>query len=351
MHTLSIRQTGLQPPEFFHCFSKAKNLTKVYLGSGVRVTQIAVAALLRAAPSLCHVEIHGVATTSHRPTWDFDLPKLEVLVLGALEGDDIRRLSMSSLLPRAPNIRSLKHVGFASSAGLTGWDLHTCSNLQLLDVPYYGVFTIAGLPESLRVLRAHATSPTYPERLQPGTFFFPHLEELVVTSPRLANIMLSNPAVLPLLGAEIAQHWTSDQRIMTNIRKTEAELSKLRSLSISAVTLVDSWKGSRDFPVLLGSFRLSALQHLALTRSLLIDDGVAELIALNMPLLISLDLSVSGVTGYGLKKIVEACSHLKRVNMNQCERCGIDAVEWARSKGVKIDFMMNMKAGGSKVRE
>lgn len=359
LHTLSISDGGLRSSDFINQISTARSLKRLKLGTSAQMGIDAVALLLRELSNLSHLEVLAVIVADTSAPWSFELPKLESInLMASRPRSNFMKLNIASLVQRTPNLESLTLSGFhtGSVASLNSINLELCSKLKCLDFSRCditaSVLPIPGFPPSLRVLRANKSSSHYNDlqvnpqghRIQPANYFLPRLEELSIGSPQIANIVLSNAAMLPLLPAETVNTWTQDQKILAVLRKTSEELSKLKTLSIEVVA------GINHLPVLLSSFRLSVLENLTLRDSTSIDDTIAELIALNLPELKTLDLGSTAITGYGVKKIVESCEKLQQLRLNGCQRCSIDAVEWARSKGLKVDFAMDTDTKGKKVR-
>lgn len=59
-----------------------------------------------------------------------------------------------------------------------------------------------------------------------------------------------------------------------------------------------------------------------------------------LPNLRTLDLSETDITGVGVKHALKA-THLERLVVNNCRKIGIDAIDWARSQGVRVDYRMS----------
>ena len=67
------------------------------------------------------------------------------------------------------------------------------------------------------------------------------------------------------------------------------------------------------------------------------DDKTAELLARQASCLRNLDASWTKITGIGIKSLVLAC-RLQQLSIKGCCSVGLDAVEWARGQGIKVDF-------------
>jgi F-box/TPR repeat protein Pof3 len=74
-------------------------------------------------------------------------------------------------------------------------------------------------------------------------------------------------------------------------------------------------------------------------------------VATYLPLLQSLDVSGTDVTGAGIKDAVSRLPGLKKLVVNDCRYLGLDAVHWARNQGVKVEYRStDSMTGGKKLR-
>jgi len=71
-----------------------------------------------------------------------------------------------------------------------------------------------------------------------------------------------------------------------------------------------------------------------------VDDEWLPLCLSHFHRLQSIDVSRSDISGYGFKKIIETTPAVRAVIANQCPNLGVDAVEWARSKGIAVTYSM-----------
>lgn len=96
--------------------------------------------------------------------------------------------------------------------------------------------------------------------------------------------------------------------------------------------------------------RLAALERFSLEGCLDPDDNTMSLIKSHVPRLRSLNVSGSVATGAGIKSLIEL-GYLKHLVAYDCRYLGLDAVEWARSAGVRVEYGMTTNlSGGKKVR-
>lgn len=84
-------------------------------------------------------------------------------------------------------------------------------------------------------------------------------------------------------------------------------------------------------------------------KACMINDEVAILLARNGPRLKVIDLACTKVSGVGVKALVTGLQgKLERLCLDECRSTSIDAVEFARSRGVKVAFGFPDSIGGGK---
>lgn len=92
--------------------------------------------------------------------------------------------------------------------------------------------------------------------------------------------------------------------------------------------------------------RLRALKYLEVGGG----DDVAGIVVLHLPLLETVDMSESEITGVGVKALA-GLPNVRRLVLNNCRLLGRDAVCWARSQGIEIESKpASVETGGKKVR-
>lgn len=96
--------------------------------------------------------------------------------------------------------------------------------------------------------------------------------------------------------------------------------------------------------------RLAHLEHLSIAGSPSIQDNTVTQVVEALSRLRTLDLSETDISGVGVKQALQA-THLEHLVVNHCRHIGIDAIDWARSRGVRVDHRMSDDPpGGRKVR-
>ena len=92
------------------------------------------------------------------------------------------------------------------------------------------------------------------------------------------------------------------------------------------------------------------MEQISLAGSQQCSDNTVSLVAEGFRQLRKLDLSGTDITGVGVKHVLKA-AHLEHLVVNNCRKIGIDAIDWARSQGVRVDYRMSDDtSGGNKVR-
>ncbi len=105
--------------------------------------------------------------------------------------------------------------------------------------------------------------------------------------------------------------------------------------------------GERHIDDQLRHQRLGHLEQLSLAGDQDCNDDTVSSISQALPSLRKLDLSETKITGVGVKHALNAV-HLEHLVVNNCHKIGIDAIDWARSKGVRVDHRMSDDTSGSK---
>lgn len=109
---------------------------------------------------------------------------------------------------------------------------------------------------------------------------------------------------------------------------------KLRTLNIRGSTELEY----SDLVELITTGFLTEIVELDMA-GLPVDDKIAELMAHELCSLRSLHIADTRITGVALKSLVlkNGCK-LERLNIKNCKLVSVDAVEWARARGVTVDF-------------
>lgn len=96
--------------------------------------------------------------------------------------------------------------------------------------------------------------------------------------------------------------------------------------------------GDYDLKILLQIFRYGPnIKELGLKKTFMSDDIATQIPSL-APKLERVSLAESYITGVSVKALVLGLPNLKFLDITNCDRIGYDAVEWARSRGIKVVF-------------
>lgn len=300
------------------------SLKKLYVSSQCRITMETVSEIFRDCPNLEILEAHLVSFVPRRfygPGWKSSLPHLHSLILRATSADTSGELDLTNFLAAIPNVRNLTignwYVPFKSPSPPP--DFSTLHNLESLDISGVAMLYIPELPSSIHTLNISKC------RLQ-GHMVKWDASRLVRLSMAHAT-QIRNDSLPQLLESN------KGNLIYLDISGTRHDISRYR------------WLANDGY--------LVKVEELNLNNCSNVDDEFATLIAENCSALERLSLKNSGVSGVGVKAIVTALEgKLEYLNLNGCIHTSYDAVEWARSKGVRVAFSLSEGgSGGKKIRE
>jgi F-box/TPR repeat protein Pof3 len=141
------------------------------------------------------------------------------------------------------------------------------------------------------------------------------------------------PAELPLLETFNCEGTSISSDVLKALTTRSVTNRKLKSLLIGArLANPDSGPAEDEYPV------SEDLEELSINLMQINDARVLQIIEL-YPKLRKLDVSGTRVTGVAVRKFVE--SGITYLKLDECVDVGTDAVDWARGKGVKVDFNFN----------
>lgn len=217
------------------------------------------------------------------------------------------------LLAKVPKVRELTLAkwSWSSDTVLSHTNFTNLSELHQLMIARNSGLVFPRLPPSLRILVLWRC--TTDRRLsQEGN------ENLISNSlPELTDLVLTEFTDLTLNGL---------------LSLLSASKGKLESLDIESCVQLES----KDINTLAESSYLEEVTLLTLCR-LSINDSTAELVAQNLPRLKYIDLSLTRVTGIGVKAIVlKPHSRLEHLVLNGC-RLDRDVIDFAIAHGITVD--------------
>jgi F-box/TPR repeat protein Pof3 len=128
---------------------------------------------------------------------------------------------------------------------------------------------------------------------------------------------------------------------------TPSNLKKITEASIRAGNLKTLLIGSRDtdFENTLVTDEFPAaetLEELSLAEMILGDERMMQIVSL-YPKLQKLDASATKITGVAVKHFVNR--GIRWLRLNECEEVSSDAVDWARGKGVEVEYLFPSRGG------
>lgn len=299
----------------------ALHLKTLIVGAQCQVTCDFVDQLLAKTQSLECAEFYSVQSSSKNVLsagWDVDLPNLKALTMDCRKPPPNPRrtlsaesglISLNKLVSRIPNVRKLVLCGhWQMYCPLQGVfdapDLSGLSSLEVLDLNQFGALQSICFPASLQDLN-----------ISKCRFVLGEIE-----ASQFTQLSRFSAADYPLTFAEL--------KIIL-----EGNKGNLSHLNLSGFHLT-----LEDFAKIIESGYLSRVQELKLNGAD-VDDNLLILLAANAPSMRSLYLAQTKITGVAVKALVNGLSStLQYLFLNHCDFINVDAIEWGRSKGVKIDF-------------
>ncbi|KAI9807495.1 MAG: hypothetical protein M1825_005435 [Sarcosagium campestre] len=266
---------------------------------------------------LSRAEFFAVRNNGPSGSWDNDLPELRCFRISGVEsfmGGGPTDLDLTHFAERAPNLVELA-VSY-NTWGLTG-DMGLALNVKPL----------AHLESlNLRAVRVWA---------------FPLL------APNIRTLKLND---LRIMQDDLTGEFRVEGADLTDL--TTLEFDDYSRLKVSDLrTLLDPSRGKLKILSIAGSNmdqqELEMMAHEGYFANLtnfgahgtMMQDNFVEALAHNARYLQQVDLSKTAITGIAVKALVVNCP-LVSLNLGLCSYISIDAVEWARQKGVNVEFYL-----------
>jgi len=298
----------------------------------------------------------------HNGFKDLIFPKLRLLS-ASIEDETILNFHplMKIATQRSPFLDSLTIRHLKSHLAATSI-MFPCAHMQLttLDITVPGICAShMQLPPSLvhlRVRSAERVSNGFwmkagPSGLEPTIFHLPMLEELhlEVWAMIMQNAVFAlggqDGHVSSISSSRMVAKVTNDAKVNEGNDVEATTPSKLRKLSIVGAKL--NYLSTSE---LFQHPRLRELEELYFPGLESCCDEDVKGIVESLPKLQTLDMSENHITGVGVRHIVES-SPVKELIVNHCHSIGLDAIEWARSTGMKVRYQLSEGGrGGSKIR-
>ncbi|MCJ1322703.1 hypothetical protein MMC15_008052 [Xylographa vitiligo] len=317
-------RTGISNESLLKAAAMASGLKTLILLSGHEVSLDTVTQLLAQSKSLEHAEFY-IRTRGHAAKWEGDLSKLRLLKLhAAKDSQGSLRLELDDLFTKAPHLHTLSLQTRTATSPRIASDYSSLTSLRSLSLTDVDIATFPCLPLSLQSLTLvnawgigsrSDVADAYMERND-----FSALTSLTVSAARFLRPVV----VAGLIGSG---------------------RNKLQKLDL------------RDFDTSLGIAALINEGHLAEVTDLRlsnadVSDDLAGLVARSCPKLKAFDASYNmKLTGVGVKALVLKEGGIQRLNLDHCVGVGSDAVEYARGKGVVVQFTFpDILKSGKRVR-
>ena len=313
---------GMATGSMLRGFPKHPSLKSLILGGQCEVSRDGVCQILNRCGNLERAEFHriklGRAKFGSRL-----MPKLKSLLLhSSVWHMGGRFLDIGDLLQRIPNIQSLILSGLVMPLQITP-DFSPLGKLEVLTVSCPRGRQPLLLPSSLQKLDLS---------LHQGPD--PHVHEDHLKS--LVHLSIANASRVSARGVKDILH---------------ANMGNLTHLNAGrCFCMKDGLLGN-----LLETDCFKTVTDLNLDECDVTDDDAIRL-AVSAPALKNLSLASTRVTGAGLRPLVTnsegslPCT-LKTLCLDGCDACGVDFVEMARARGVKVSFKFDSdRLGGRRVR-
>jgi F-box/TPR repeat protein Pof3 len=340
LEEVNLRDTGVHTGSIVDSLKRVKNLRFLRIGKGTTLTIVGISAILKnAAVTIEALYIEDVAAHTgftQLPFPSVEFPNMQELTLSWTTDWPAAGAEIQAALRIMPNLRRLKlHHLHATLPPMTferELDLRQLKHLSQLDlVWHFQKANELALPPSLTSFALGTWRPKHAK-------FFDDLhpyDPLQWPLPLLEELRICVREIRPD-GVEHAL------RPATSVGDVTPTL--LHSLSITSGDLQGA--PVKDF---LSHPRLKEVKHLTLNSCHGLDDDHLSSIASCLPLLQSLDVSGTDVTGAGIKDVIK--NGLKKLVVNDCRYLGLDAVHWARNQGVKGAYRStDALTGGKKLR-
>ena len=323
----------------------ACRLTTLISGVDNETTLDVVTQVLAEIPSLTRAEFYMVHSSGELVKWRGNLSGLRVLkihtkstlrkrncglnhvtplhVLSSFSPFTTNCHTQEKLFSKIRKIHELSLPGWRPSDRSSFLDISALTNLSSLNLSSLVQEDFPRLPPSLRVL----------DMTDCHTVQF----DLAISETNLAAFPLPNLTSVTLPFAR-------------NISLAFVHLlfgpskGKLTKLDIGGATF------NIDVCELITAGYLAEVTELRL-RNRLVNDVVAKKLASNLLKLEILDVSCTEITGVGVKALcLKRGAYLEKLNLDHCEKVSVDAVEWARERGVEVQYNLWYEGGRNILR-
>jgi len=341
LEEINLRDTGVHTDNIVDLLKQLKNLRSLRIGNGTKLSCKGISAILRdAAATLETLYIEDLAAQAGfygSPFPDVAFSNMQELDLAWSVQWPSPGSGLQATMENMPNLRSLKlhhlHAQLPSLTFQRKLDLSQHKHLSRLDLVWHlQKANEVALPSSLTHFALGTWRPKHAmffdnlDPQEPLQWSLPHLEELRICVQEIKLHSVEHALRPPII--------TSDGTTPSLLHTVSITSGDLQGVPV------------KDF---LSHPRLKEVKHLTLKSCHGLDDGHMSSVAICLPLLQSLDVSGTDVTGAGIKDVIK--NGLKKLVVNDCRYLGLDAVHWARSQGVKVEYRStDTMTGGKKLR-
>lgn len=337
LEEINLQHTGVHTASIEGLLRPLKNLRSLRIGNGTNIPCSSISAILEDAAAtletLCIDDAAAHTGLNGNLFPDVAFSNMQELNLAWSARWPDSGVGLQATLRNMPNLRRLRlHHLNSNQPSLTfhrKLDLSQHKHLSRLDLVWH--FQKANeltLPPSLTYFALGTLRPRHEK-------FFDNLEP-----DKPLQWSLPNLGELKICISELELH-SVEHALRSETSANDRTPSLLHTLSITTGTVPAS--SAKD---VLSHPRLKEVQHLTLKSCHGLDDNAMSAVASCLPLLRSLDVSGTDITGAGIRDVVNI--GLKKLVVNDCRLLGLDAVHWARNQGVKVEYRSTDPMTGAK---
>ncbi|KAI9734403.1 MAG: hypothetical protein M1834_002510 [Cirrosporium novae-zelandiae] len=323
LKSLEIR-SGFLSDTITSAAPSAKSLTSLVISNVSTVTLDAVTRILSSCTELEVARFGSIQVSGTSAQWPQTLPRLRVLSLHATTTRaSFATLNLGPLIHSITNIQelSLAKWRIQDDTILTSCYFDSLKNLRTLILSIDRIERLPPLPPSLQHLKVFSSGLVRDLRTVDD---IPWWKQLV------------NLETVALCGFSIT--------IATLLELLAPSRGKFRRLSFRDLVALDG-----NFVSDLGLSEIwENVEELDLSGTIVTDRSISDLASFLSNHLRTIDLSHTRITGVAIKTLLDKFEgKLERLCVNGCMALSVDAVEYAKSKGVAVEFQFpdNLKNG------
>jgi F-box/TPR repeat protein Pof3 len=315
LRELQLRGLGMIGESLITALPYAQRLDTIHIGAESQISLSTVQSVFnicgKTLVDVSFLNIKGSRGGFRADQW----PKAESVKFLNLKADKESILDIHGLRDATPNATTVTLNDWKVMPYIT--DLSAWTSLESLDLTNTQLIRLPRLPPTLR--------------------------HLILSD----NIFLEfdrdgeEPTVLPLLESFACASTHVEGYAIKMITAASIEAGNLKRLSLGR-RLCEWLPGAsveEEYPP------SETLEELSLSFLIIGDQRVVQVASL-YPKLHKLDVSGTKVTGVAVRQFVDM--GITWLGLNECEQVGLDAVEWARGKGVDVSFNFPSRSANSR---